>query len=648
MSTVKDRCMGFEIRNDGRVAPRVSVVIVTYRSTKELPACMESLFQQSIPVEILLVDNASPDSTRQMVADYAERVENVHTILNRENLGLAAGNNCALGRCHGEYVLMLNPDTVLPADSLERMITFLDMHQDVGVLGPKCVYEDGTPHVSFHRSWGIGHVLAWRIVPYRFIRRLYDYLSPFESQNVLFVSGACLLIRRHIFEQIGGYDPEYFLTVEDAVDLCIRANRTGYRTFFFSDAQVLHFTGRSATQTPYLVVWQGIRGTVYHFLKHKGKFQALLISVLLGLSAAARVVAAGIFGVARARYRVVARIYGLVLLDLLLRNPIRVNRAAGHTDGTRVRTTLPRADHTIQPGRRVHTILVNWNNYTDTALCLSSLRQVKYEHHEVTVVDNGSTDNSPSRLRSAFPDLNIIELGRNLGFAGGCNAGIRYALSHGSDFVWLLNIDTTVDRDALRALVDRACSSPRLAACGSAIYFMDDPQRLQAWGGGHVNFWLGRSRHYLQPVPDESVEFITGASMLISREAIESIGLLDDHFFMYWEDADYCFRLRASGWNLSVAGQSRVWHKGSSSVGKESVRLDRYFNASAKRFFRKHAAIPNLAIWIGSTLRFAKRALRGDWSRARAVLAGVLTREPNVRPSAGGRSTTFEADQQEG
>jgi GT2 family glycosyltransferase len=645
---VKDWHMGFDIKNDKRVTPRVSVVVVTYRSTKELPACVESLLQQSIPLEIFLVDNASPDATPQMVADYAARLDNVDAILNRENLGLAAGNNCALGRCRGEYVLILNPDTVLPADSLERMITFLDAHQDVGVLGPKCVYEDGTPHVSFHRNWGIHHVLAWRMIPYRFIRRLYDRLSPYKSQDVLFVSGACLLIRRHVFEQIGGYDPEYFLTVEDAADLCIRANRTGYRTVFFSEAQVLHYTGRSATQTPYLVVWEGIRGTVYHFLKHKGRLQALLISVLLGLSAAARVVTAGIFSIASARYRAVARIYGLVLRDLFLRNPIRVRRATGHVDETFTQTPLPASDHAIQTTPRVHTILVNWNNYTDTATCLSSLRQLSYANYDVIVVDNGSTDDSAARLRDAFPDLNIIELGRNLGFAGGCNAGIRFALSQGSDFVWLLNIDTTVDRDALRALVDKARSSPRLGACGSAIYFMDDPQRLQAWGGGHVNFWLGRSRHFIQPVPDESVEFITGASMLISRTAIESIGLLDEYFFMYWEDADYCFRLRASGWDLAVAGQSRVWHKGSSSVGKESAKLDRYFNASAKRFFRKHAAVSSVTIWTGGTLRFAKRLLRGDWTRARAVLAGILARQSNSRPDTGGRNTTLEADQTEG
>ncbi|HZC22173.1 MAG TPA: glycosyltransferase family 2 protein, partial [Candidatus Binatia bacterium] len=100
--------MGFERTDDNKVTPRVSVVVVTYRSTKELPACVESLLQQSTPIELFLIDNASPDATPQMVAEYAKRFDNINAILNRENLGLAAGNNCVLGRCQGEYVLMLN------------------------------------------------------------------------------------------------------------------------------------------------------------------------------------------------------------------------------------------------------------------------------------------------------------------------------------------------------------------------------------------------------------------------------------------------------------------------------------------------------------------------------------------------------------
>jgi GT2 family glycosyltransferase len=603
---------------------------------------MDSLLQQSVPIEVFLVDNASPDTTPEMVANYAKRFDNVHAILNSSNLGLAAGNNCALGRCRGDYVLILNPDTVLPSETLERMITFLDTNENVGVIGPKCLYQDGTPHVSFHRNWGLLHVFVWRIVPYRFVRTLYDRLSPYESREVLFVSGACLLIRRKIFERIGGYDPEYFLTVEDAADLCIRAKRTGCRVVFFPEARVFHYTGRSAAQAPYLVVWQGIRGTVYHFLKHKGNLQALLVSALLGLSAAARALIAAVLGIGSARYRAVARIYAGVLRDLLVHNPIHGQGI--HSEKTCIPNPPRTATARTEANPKVHIILLNWNNYADTVACLSSLTELNYGNFEVIIVDNGSGDDSVSQIRNTFPDLTIIELGTNLGFAGGCNAGIRYALGQGSDFVWLLNIDTKVDRNALQALVDTSRNAPGVGACGSSIYFMDNPQRLQAWGGGHVNFLLGRSRHYLRPFPDESIEFITGASMLISREAIESIGLLDERFFMYWEDADYCFRLRASGWKLAVAGHSRVLHKGSSSVGKESVRLDRYFNASTARFFRKHSLVPFLPICVSSTLRIAKRALRGEWQRAHAVLAGVTAGEVDLRGTRDSRATALETD----
>ena len=271
---------------------------------------------------------------------------------------------------------------------------------------------------------------------------------------------------------------------------------------------------------------------------------------------------------------------------------------------------------------KVGIVLLNWNGCEDTKVCVSSLRELRYADYEIIVVDNDSSDGSAAQLRKEFPEIAVIETGWNRGFSGGCNVGIRRALSQGADFVWLLNNDTKVDPDALQAMIDKTFNTPDVGACGSAIYCMDSPQCVQAWGGGYINFWLGRSRHYLRPVPDDSIEFITGASMLISREAIESVGFLDEGFFMYWEDADYCFRLRAAGWKLAVAGQSRVWHQGSASVGRGSAKLDRYFNASAARFFEKYARAPAIPRWAGVMLRMGKRFIARDWERARAVWAG--------------------------
>lgn len=272
---------------------------------------------------------------------------------------------------------------------------------------------------------------------------------------------------------------------------------------------------------------------------------------------------------------------------------------------------------------KVFIVVLNWNGWRDTTVCLSSLQHLRYDKHEVIVVDNGSTDDSVSRIRNEYSSVRLIEAGKNLGFAGGCNLGLRYALAHGAKFVWLLNNDTTVDCGALQALVNTARSDPRIAVVGSVIYDMSEPSRIQAWGGGYVNFWLGRSRHFLKPVRDDRIEFITGASMLISREAIESIGLLDEGFFMYWEDADYCFRLRDAKWRLAVAGQSKIRHKQCGSTGKGSVLLDTYFNRSAARFFERHAPVPSVSLWVGVATRIAKRVLMGDWERTRAVWAGA-------------------------
>lgn len=281
--------------------------------------------------------------------------------------------------------------------------------------------------------------------------------------------------------------------------------------------------------------------------------------------------------------------------------------------------------------QRVFIVVLNWNNYRDTSACLLSLGALDYPNSHTIVIDNGSTDDSASQLRNEFPGIEIVETKKNLGFAGGCNVGIRMASAENADFVWLLNNDTKVDAGALSALVAKAETDARMGAVGSAIYFMDQPQRMQVWGGGRVKFWTGRSGHFLRPVLDSRIEFITGASMLIPRSAIEEVGLLDERYFMYWEDADYCFRLREAGWRLGIAEQSKVWHRGSTFVGRGSVNSYRYFNSSAARFFKRHAAMPLFSFWVGCALRLAKRIIVGDWEKTRASWAGMTERDVSQR-----------------
>lgn len=270
-------------------------------------------------------------------------------------------------------------------------------------------------------------------------------------------------------------------------------------------------------------------------------------------------------------------------------------------------------------------LVLNWNNGKVTNECLASLQGLVYDDFRVIVLDNGSTDGSVECIRERFPDVEIMELGENLGFAKGNNAGIRAALARGAEYVWLLNNDTTVDPKALRAMVEKAESDPRIGAVGSAIYYMSQPERLKVWGGGYVNFWQGRHRHFLRPVADEKVQFLTGASLLVRRSVLESVGLLDEGFFLYWEDTDICFRIRRAGWQLAVAGDCKVWHKEHATVGKNSLLLDTTFNRSAVRFFQGNSPAPLISIWVGAVLRIGKRALAGDWARVRATWTGLMS-----------------------
>lgn len=272
----------------------------------------------------------------------------------------------------------------------------------------------------------------------------------------------------------------------------------------------------------------------------------------------------------------------------------------------------------------VTVVVLNWNGWRDTAECLRSLRSITYPKAKIVVVDNGSTDDSVVRLREQFRDVKILETGANLGFGGGNNAGIRYALGNGSTYVWLLNNDAVAHADALAALVQVAETDRRLGAVGSILRRMDRPMEVQVWGGGRVNLWLGFSRHCPDIACAARLDYVFGASMLLRADALRDAGLFDEqYYFMLWEDTDMCFRLRRRGWRLGVAQDSILWHKESASLGRNLVALDTHFNTSAARFFRRHSPFPLLPVAIGTSGRFLKRVLRGEWNRAGAVLRGA-------------------------
>ena len=272
---------------------------------------------------------------------------------------------------------------------------------------------------------------------------------------------------------------------------------------------------------------------------------------------------------------------------------------------------------------RVACIVLNWNGWSDTIECLDALHQCTYLNVTVIVVDNGSTDDSVARIRAAHPDFLLLESGTNLGFAGGNNIGIRHALAHGADYLWLLNNDTKPAPDALSALVSKARTDARLGAVASICYDAGATSTVQIWAGGRVNLWIGYIHNSTTPRSDDWFHTLNGTSMLIARSALEDVGLLDEGFFLYWEDTEFCRRLRKKGWRLAAAPESRILHKVSASTGGNCYILDRYLTASGLRLLRLHSPAPRLSLFLFVTMRLARRVLRLQFARCKSVWAGV-------------------------
>jgi hypothetical protein len=241
-------------------------------------------------------------------------------------------------------------------------------------------------------------------------------------------------------------------------------------------------------------------------------------------------------------------------------------------------------------------LILTWNGRADTEACVESVLQLDYPRFEVLVVDNASSDDTLAALRARFGErVQLLRNERNLMFAGGMNVGLQRALESGYDFVLLMNNDVVVEAQLLRELVASAARDPRLAAVGPKIYFYDRPEVLW-FAGGELPLWRGWSRHRgLREIDrgqhdaSRDVDYLTGCALLVRREALRDVGLLDTGFAMYAEDADWCFRARERGWRLAYAPRARMWHRVSASAGARSWFKMRRRLRSQWRFLRRHA-----------------------------------------------------------
>lgn len=216
---------------------------------------------------------------------------------------------------------------------------------------------------------------------------------------------------------------------------------------------------------------------------------------------------------------------------------------------------------------KVFIVLLNWNQEDLTVACLESLRKMTYPDFQIVLVDNGSKPGSLGLVEQGFPEIILVKNERNLGFTGGNNVGIQRALAEGADYVMLLNNDTEVDPAMLQHLVEMTESDERIGVVGPIIYYYDDPRRV--WSAGATIDWrTGRTLSLREGELDagdhrapQEVDFVSGCAFLIKRRVIDDIGLLDERFFIYYEETDWCVRARRAGYGTWLVPAAMVWHK---------------------------------------------------------------------------------------
>jgi GT2 family glycosyltransferase len=253
------------------IQPACSAVIVNYHSEGLLSQCLASLEAEEEVLEVIAVDN----SATLAESTVPRRFPWLRIVENRHNLGFARASNQGLQKARGRYLLLLNPDTVVHPGALHALMRYLDRHPEVGAVGPKVLDPDGSLQLSCRRFPGYLTIFFGRYsaltrwLPRNPFSRRYLYLDwdHGSAAEVDWLSGACLMVRREVLEQVGPLDEEYFLFVED-MDWCRRIRDAGWSVAYVPSAVVTHRIGASRGPQPARLVWERHRGMLRYFHKH--------------------------------------------------------------------------------------------------------------------------------------------------------------------------------------------------------------------------------------------------------------------------------------------------------------------------------------------------------------------------------------------
>jgi len=293
---------------------------------------------------------------------------------------------------------------------------------------------------------------------------------------------------------------------------------------------------------------------------------------------------------------------------------------------------------------KITSIVLTWNNYKDTKECIVSLLRSSLPFTSIIVVDNGSQDDSFERLKrdfKNFPSIYFISNPTNYGFAKGMNVGIQRALSQETDYIFLINNDTIIDIDCIKRLHAVMVNEQLVGITGPRIFYYTEPQRVWHGGGYYSQLKMGvvvPEKNKLGEKCDgntRQVTFLTGCAMLIKQEVFQKVGLLDEDYFLYEEDVDFCLRAVRAGFKLLYVPSAKVWHK-IETIPKDRTSPFILYHMARSRiiFLRKNFSWPYflygllIHLLLYTPFRFLQiilgsRSLKSVWAWLHGTWAGL-------------------------